>query len=452
MHRNVFCALALLCFSGSALALEIGFEGLLSVSASDNVAGANAGDELEGQVGYGQFGVFGEQKGTKLRGAFAGELYSRRQLDDPDDEFNAITQFLGAAEWDITPRAFSWYVGNILGGVRADDAIQPIDDLTNTRRNVFVTGPRFVYELDSFSRVNARVLYVNQTQNDAELESLINSSASWEFDTDLGNTYGLVFGNIYTDSPEESIDGDFNRFSLTGLWKRNRGRYTYEAQLGGTRYDTDIESLDGANVRLAFSRKLGLQTSFSIGLTRDLRDENLTTIETLFANGTGVSISGDGFFDETRLDLSYNFGSPSTTFAANVGASQSDFRLLADNAGLVVNSNIEDRKNVYASTSISHAFTARTSFTTTLSFENQDFVNRPDRNQSLLGSMQLTYKLGRSFEVQAGYRATVSEVINTEEPLELIDITENRLIFGLRWAPPTRASQDLTIELKSLLQ
>lgn len=458
LQRYTLCALALCCVPGLAAALDIGFESQISVNVSDNVSGANAGGEMEGQIGYGQFGVFGEQKGTSVRGAFSGELYSQKQLDDDDDDFNAITQFTGAAEWDITPRSFSWYVGDILGAIREDDAIQPIDELTTARRNVFVTGPRFIYELDSFSRVNARLLYINQSQDDVELESLYNASASWEADTDRGNTWGFLLGNIFTDNPDDNLEGDFNRFSLAGYWKRDRGRNSYEAQLGGTRYDTDTQSLDGANARFAYIRQLGPQSSFSVALTRDLRDQTLTTIETLFADGTGVSVDGDGFFDETRVDLTYDFTSSETTFDVSVGAGQSDFRLLANEAGATASGDISDRNNYYASTSLSRSLTARSRIASTLSYEKQEFINLPDNSQSVLGTLQWVYQLTRSFEFLAGYRGSIADGDRTRnlaavgDSLELIDVTENRLTLGLRWAPPTRASKDLTIELKSLLQ
>lgn len=420
--------------------------------------GANSGEETEGQVGYAQFGVFGEQKGTVLRGAFSGELYSQKQLDDPEDDFNAITQFIGAAEFNITPRSFSWYVGDILGGVRTDDALQPIDDLDNTRRNVFVTGPTFNYDIDSFSRFNARVLYVNQSQDDLELESLYNASAGWEIDTDRGNTWGLLLGNIYTDNPEANLEGDFNRFSLAGLWRRDRGRNAYEAQLGATRYDTDEESVDGVNARFLFTRQLGLESNINLSFTRDLRDQTLTAVETLIDTGTGLTADGDGFFDETRIDLTYDFTSADTTFDIGVGAGQSDFRLLAGNAGFVMAGDLEDRNNFYAYTNYSYRLNPRTRVATSLSFAQQDFINREDNSQSVLGIASVVRRLSRSFELEFGYRVNVSEGVRTRsnatgaDTLEDIDVIENRFTVGLRWAPPTRASKDLTIELKSLLQ
>lgn len=460
LHRYTFCALALICFPGLASALEIGFETLVGVNISDNVNGSDAGEEGEesGQIGFGQFGVFGEQKGTKLRGAFSGEFYTERQLDDSDDDFNGVTRFLGAADWQITPRSFSWYIGDILGGVRADDAFQPIDEQDNRRRNVFVTGPRFEYELDSFSRVNARLLYIDQNEDGEDLESLVNASASWEFDTDKGNTWGFVGGNIYTDNPDETLEGDFNRITLAGYWRRDRGRNTYEAQLGGTQYSTDDETLTGANLRFLFGKQFSAQSSFSVELSRDLRDESLTAIETLFAEGTGVAPDGNGFFDETRIDVTYDFNTDRTVFDFGVGVGRSDFRLLSDDAGVSIDGDIEDRNNFYASTSYGRTFTARTRMLASLSYEKQDFINRRDNSQSFLSSLQYFYRVNRSFEFQAGYRGTISDGDRTRnlatpnEPLEIIDVTENRLTLGFRWAPPTRASKELTIELNSLLE
>lgn len=455
LHKKALYALALFCCTSAAWALDVGFESLLTVNASDNVGGANAGLEEEGQLGYAQFGVFGEQKGTRVRGAFSGELYSQRRLDDSDDNFSAVTQFIGAAEMQITPRAFSWYVGDILGSVRSDDALQSIDELADTRRNVFVTGPRFTYELDSFSRVNARFLYVHQSQDDVTLESLYNANASWEIDTDRGNTWGFTFGNIYTDNPETDLEGDFNRLSLAATWLRNRGRNTYDAQLGGTRYDTKEESLNGVNARLGWSRQLGPQTEFRMAFTQDLRDQTLSTVEGLIEDGTGRVADGDGFFDESRLDARYAFTSSVTTFDFGVAASLSDFRLLADSNGFTDAGDDEDRVNYSASANYSYVFSPRTRVITSFSLEQQDYRNNSDYTQSALGSVQLVRRLSRSFELQFGYRVNVSKGertrasdINDPE----IDVVENRATIGLRWAPPTRASKDLTIEMKSLLQ
>jgi len=465
LHRNAVCALALFCLSGSVFALEVGLESQILFSASDNITGDNRGDEIEGQLGNFQFGVFGEQKGTRINGGFAGELYSTRRLDDPDADFSAITQFLGAAELQITPRSFSWYVGDILGSVREDEGLQSIDFTDDERRNIFITGPQFVYELDGFSRVNANFFYVNQTQDDVTLESLFNTNASWSVDTDSGNTWGAVFNNIFTDNPDSNPEGDFNRFSLAGTWSRSRARNTYSLRLGGTRYDTADQAENGASARLALERQLSAVSVIGVALTRDLSDQSLDIVEDLIGSGTGVQSDSEGLFDETRLDITYDFTSAETALDLYAGIGQSDFRLLADPAGFVsTDASLEDRTIYSAGAGLSRDMTSRIRINSNLSFTKQDFNdrNRPDNTQSVLGEVQLVYQIARSFEAQLGYRVNVAEgqqtrtIVNDDgnlvDRLEDIDTIENRAIIGLRWAPPSRASKDLTIRLKSLLQ
>ncbi len=454
LFRYTVCAFALLFISSSVAALEVGFESQVLVSASDNVDGSNQGEEIEGQVGNIQFGVFGEQKGTRVTGGFAGEIYSRRRLDDPDDSFSAITQFLGAAEIQVTPRSFSWYVGDILGSVRDDEGIQSIDNSNDEQRNVFITGPQFIYELDSFSRVNANFYYVNQSQDDTQLESFFNTNANWSVDTDSGNTWGAALTNVFTDNPNDTVEGDFNRFSLAGTWSRSRARNTYNVRLGGTRYDTADESLNGANAQFSIERQLGAQSVFGVAITRDLRDESLSLVETLIDSGTGALSDRDGFFDETRLDLNYAVTTAETAVDLYAGVGKSEFRLLADDTGFVeAAADLEDRTTFSAGSSLSHDFTNRTRMNASVSFTKQDFDNRPDTTQSVLGEAQLIYRISRSFEAQLGYRVNVAEGERTRSgALEEIDSIENRATIGLRWAPPTRATKDLTIQLKSLLQ
>lgn len=463
LHRYAVCALALLFFSGSVIALDVGFESQLLFSASDNVEGDNKGEEIEGQLGNLQFGVFGEQKGTRLTGGFSGEIYSTRRLDDPDDSFSTVTQFLGAAELQITPRSFSWYVGDILGSVRADQGIQSIDDTEDERRNVFITGPQFIYELDSFSRVKANFYYVNQTQDDTQLDSFFNTNANWSVDTDNGNTWGAALNNVFTDNPDDSVEGDFNRFSLAGTWSRSRARNTYNVRLGGTRYDTANESLNGASARFSVERQLSAQSVFGISVSRDLSDESLDLVQSLIDSGTGAEADVDGFFDETRLDVNYALTTAETALDLYAGVGQSDFRLLSDGTGFVSTAaSLEDRTTFSAGSSLSHDFSTRVRTNASLTFSKQEFNNRPDNTQSVLGEAQFLYRLTRSWEAQLGYRVNVAEGQRTRivvganndevEALEEVDSIENRLTVGLRWAPPSRATKNLTIQLKSLLQ
>ncbi len=471
--RNLIASFCLALLPAWANALELGLEAQATVNVSDNIGGANAGFETEGQLLYTQFGVFGEQRGQSITGAFDGQLIAERRLDDSESEFSSISQFLGAVNWQITPRSFSWYAGDILGGVRANDGLQPIDSLQNERRNVFVTGPRFEYEVGQSSRIDARILYVNQSQTDVELESLLTTSASYEFDTDGGNTFGILLNNVFTDNPEVDTpfvagadgdlaidEGDFNRLTIAGTWTRNRGRFSYDAQLGATRFDTDLESVDGANIQLALSRQLGPQTTTSFQFSRALLDQNLTTVESLITEGTGLRPEGDGIFDETRVRVAYDFTSTVTNFEVFAGAGQADFRLLADVGEAVRDATAEDFRIVFAGGSYQRRFGPRFRANMALSYEQRDLLNRDDNTQSILGSAQFIYRLSRSFEAELTFRSTVSEGVDTITAaqnglpaiLEDLDTTENRVVLGIRWAPPTRATRELTVALSSLLQ
>ncbi len=464
LHLKRYCGLVLCVLPGLAYSLEIGFESSVRYRASDNVESANSGEEQEGQLGQIQFGVFAEQRGRILQGGFTGELFSQRRMDDPDDNFDAVSEFIGAANVQITPRAFSWYFGDILGGVRAQEDNETIDDTQQDRRNVFVTGPSFEYEIDSFSRVKSRLLYVNQTQNDIELESLYNASASWEIDTDTGSTWGLQFADIYTDTPESpnaDDEGDFNRLSLSGYWRRTRGLMSYDASLGGTQYTTDEETIDGVNARLAASRRLSPESTLTFAFTKDLRDQSLTTVESLIDTGSGVQRDGDGFYDETRLDLSFDKSSGGSTIGLGVSASQNDYQLLSDSSGVNIDSDLEDHMQYSAYGSYARRISTRWRTQTNASFNQQIYDNQNEDIQSVQGSAELFYRISRSFEIELGYRVAIATGVRTRTTVtetgvnltpEDVDTTENQATIGIRWAPPTRATKELTVELKSLLQ
>ncbi len=454
LNRIAYCAFALLGISGVAHALEIGFEGTLSLEASDNITTEDVGAEEDGQTAIGRLSIFGDQSGTKVRGGFIGEVSSERVISDPDSNYTGFTQFIGAAEFQVTPRSFTWYLGDVLGTVSDEDGVQDIDNFADERRNVFVTGPRFTYNIDSFSTVDMRFLYVLQTQDDVTLEQLFNTTASWSVDTSTGNTWGLSLSNIYTDNPETNLEGDFNRLSLSGTWNRERGRNRYDASFGGTRYDTETDSLNGLNARFSYRRQLSTATRFGITLSRDLTDQTLNVVEDLFSQGTARLADGDGFFDDTRLDVSYEISSPSTSLDFVAGIAYADFRLLADSTGFTDSGDREDRTNANAGVLFAHSFSSRTRFGAGLSYSQQDFINRDENAQSVLADLSIAQRLSRSFEISLAYRGVVADGsrIGLDGSLEDFEIVENRATINLVWAPPTRASKDLAFELSSLLR
>ena len=453
-----------------AFALDVGFEGLVSLEASDNVLGADSPEEEDGSIQSLVLGIYGEQKGRRVSAAFQGELDTQKTNTDNDSDIDSIGRFLGAAEFKLTPRSWTWYVGDILGGVRVDDAIQPIDDNDITRRNVFVTGPAFEYDVQGVSRTNARLLYVNQTEDGEALETFFIADARYEREITSRRSYGVTVGNIFTkvssddddDQEFETADEDFNRVSLSAFLNQRIGFLSLFAELGGTRFDTDRDSVSGFNAELRATQELGPQTSFSVFVQRDLNDQALSATESLLQSGNaavGVALDSSGIFTETRTGVEYNYKSPDTTVTLGAGFADIDFELLTGDAADAIVVDGEDRQQGFANATWSQRLSLQLRSELSVSYETQDFTAsiRPDNSESVLLRAQLFYALTRSFALELGYTHDTASGLRTltnggVQTQDDIDVTENRVFVGLRWAPPSRASRELTVELRSLLQ
>ncbi len=462
MLCGVSCAVVL--GPTSALALELGFEAGITFEATDNVE--NVGSEFEetGQIGFASIGIYGEQRGRIVQGAFTGEIETEKTLSDSDDDFDALTRFIGAVNVGITPQSVSWYFGDILGAVRADDANQSVDVSDLPRRNVFVTGPSVQFNTGSFSSADSRLLYVHQSDEEGELASLINFTASWRTETQRGNTFGVRFGDIYTDNPALTDNNpgvadaaDFNRLTSSVFWERERGRNSVSASLGATHYATDDDSLTGLNAGVSFTRLLGPQRSFTIALDRDLRDQNLDTIESLIADGSGEEPVANGVFEETRLALSYSLITDRSSIEVGAGLSMADYQALSG-INSSVNINDEDQLQPFVFGVWTRSYNPRLRSELSLNYEQLEYDNLRDESSSITLSAMMSYRLSRSFTAELGYvfdqidglRTRGADGISITNPQD-IDIVENSARVSLRWAPPSRASKALTIELKSLL-
>jgi len=453
-----------------ALALEVGFEGLAELEASDNVLGANAPEEQDGSIQSLILGVYGEQRGRSVSAAFTGELDGRKiSSSSADTNFDVVSTFLGAAEFRLTPRSWTWYVADVLGGVRRDDAIQPIDSSDLIRRNVFVTGPEFSYERQGVDRTTARLFYVNQIQDNDVLEDLYIANIGFERDLSRGNYTGFRVGNIYTDVSDDNVnelaetefDDDFNRATFSVFYNRRIGTANLFGEAGATRYDADDESLDGLNAQLRLTQELGPQKRYSVYVQTDLSDQSLSTVESLVQSGdaaVGISPEAAGFFTETRIGVEYGFRSSDVVVDVGFGIAEQDYRLLSGSAqGAPISVDGEDRRQGFATASWVQRFNGQLSSELSVSFETQDFNTRVDNSTSVLLTATLNYALTRSFDLRlgvthdtaTGVRTRFTDGIGNQED---IDATENRLSLGLRWAPPSRAGRDLTIALKSLLR
>ncbi len=433
-------------------ALELGFEASVTVESSDNVESAQAEFEESGQLGYGAIGVYGEQRGRVVQGAFSANIETEKTLSDSDDDFDALTSFIGAVNVGITPQSVNWYFGDILGVVRPDNADQTVEVRDLPRRNVFVTGPSIDFNTGSFSSASTRLLYVHQSDEEGELASLLNFSAEWRNQTQRGNTFGVRLGDIYTDNSEVLNEADFNRLSAAAFWARERGRNSITASLGATRYTTEGDSVAGLNAGLSFTHLLGPAESYTIALSRDLRDQTLNTIESLIDDGSGEEPTDSGFFEETSLTASYSLQANNSTYEFGIGASMSDYKSLGSN----VNVNLADQVRPFLYGVWARDYSPRLRSELSVNYEQIDFDNLIDETSSLSVRAMLAYRLSRSFSAEVGYIFDQADGLRTsidngQSTTQDIDVVENSARVTLRWAPPSRASQALTIELKSLL-
>jgi len=445
--------------STSSHALDIGLEASARVEASDNVGADVDGLEEDGQIGYVLLGVYGEQRGRLFQAGFSGELEARRVLSDDDGDPTTLNDFFGAATLLLSP-SFDWYFGNVLGTVQTSDELLSFEDEDTRRRNVFVTGPSFNYDINSSSSVLAEVLYLNQSQDDIDLAQLVTARFNWRQDTRRGNTFGIDLSDIYTDEPESEDGADFNsdtnRFSASVFWERNRGLLTWYAAVGGTRFQTEEDAVNGANAELRVARRLGPQTDLTFSLGTDLTDDNILTIDSLLDDGAGIVPEATGIFRSNNASLVYSTSSVLNSFEIGVRGSATEFQALDDNIGFDDRS-LDDNFTLSTFAVLSRALAPRWSLDVGAELENQRFSNVDDDIDSIRANLLLSYQISESFSISGGVRSTHSEGINTRDNISQaadgsFEITENRALVQLAWAPPSRATQEQVVQLKQLLR
>lgn len=459
----------------SVAALEIGFEGLLSYELRQNTDDANLEDGPipDTKLANGSIAIFGEQRSRVLSAGFSGELETERNLDDENDTVNTITRFIGAADLAITPRTLHWYFGDVLASVRNEDTIRIADDFNEDSRNIFITGPTYESVIQGVSATDARLFYVHQSEDDEEFESLYNFSIRHQRDTTVGSFYGIRFNDIFTAVPDDpdfdpalgaQADQDFNRMALSVFNNRAREYSELYGELGATRYDTDDESITGLSAEVRYTRFLGPRTTFTTGITHSLNDQTLNTIEALLINGgddAGLQPEVDGIFAETRVDARYQLDRPRSEMEFALSFAQLGYEALTGDAAEFLSVEGEDQYQGTATAFYSKQLNQRWAGSLTAQFEREEYINRADTTDAVLITGEMAYTLTRSlalemsltYDAGKGLRTRFAQVGDAIEENEIeIDESETRAIIGIRWAPPTRASRELTVELTSLLE
>lgn len=457
-------------FCGSAQSLEVGFEGLLAYELQQNTDNINIDDGTipDSRFATGMIGVYGEQRSRSLSAGFSGEIETQRDLEDNDGGYETDTRFVGALDIAITPRAVRWYVGDVLTGVRNEDAVLIADDFNQDTVNVFVTGPSYQSEIPGVSSTAARLYYVHQSEDDEEVQSLYNFNVSHQRDTRVGSFYGIRFNDIFTSVAQDPNldpamagleDDDFNRMSLSVFTNRAQEYSDLYAEIGATRYTTDNDNTEGLTAALRATRRLGPRTRLTAGLTHSLNDQTLNTIEALFRgdeDDAGLQAEVDGIFAETRLDVNYAIEKPTSELSMGISIAQLDYQLLTGNASQNILVDGEDREQGSLNITYSKNYTNRLQGVFAAVYEIEEYQNRLDNSDAISLAADLIYTLSSSLNLELSIAHDTAEGLNTrgtnENTIELMfDEAVTRASIGIRWLPPSRASRELTIELNSLL-
>jgi len=454
-------------------ALEIGFEGVLSYEMRQNTDDINPDDDAlnaDTEFGNGLVTVFGEHSSTNFVAGFNAEIETEKNLTD-ENNAGVITEtrFAGAADIAITPRTLRWHFGDLLTGVRNEDTVRLADDLDQDSRNIFITGPSYQSSVEGFSSTEARLLYISQSEDNDEVESLYNFQASYQRNSTENSFYGIQFNDVFTSVPQDEdqfpalpadLNGDYNRASVTIFKNRARPTSQLYGEIGITQYDTDSDSVNGLTAQVRSTRFLGPRTLFTAGISHSLNDQALNTVEALIqgdGDDAGLQPDVDGIFEETRLDVIYSKDTPFAELEFGAAVSQLNYRLLTDatTENFVVEG--EDRNLATINLIFNKTHSARLRGVYTAEYEKEDFTNRDDSTEAYLLGASLFYRLNRSFELLFSLEFDAAEGLttrgNVDDPIQFqIDETESRAEIGIRWAPPTRASREAIVQLNSLVE
>ena len=464
-------AISMTVFCGNAQSLEVGFEGLLSYEIRQSTDAINfANEEIpDTKFGTGKIGFFGEQKSRWINAGFSGNIETERNLTAEDVNYNTDSRFIGAMDIAITPRTLRWHFGDVLAGVRNADAVRIADDINQNTTNVFVTGVSYESEVEGVNSTTMRLFYAHQSEDTEEVQSLYSFGASHQKSLSVNSSYGIRFNDIYTDvaviSDQDSTvevldDANFNRMSAALFTERTLAFGDFYAEIGATRYTTDSDTTEGLTAALRMTRRVGPRSNLSAGLTHSLNDQTLNTIETLLrgeADDAGLQPEINGIFAETRLNIGYEVELPSSELSIQLSTAQLDYQLLTGDSAQNIDVDSEDQNQSTLSLTYSKAFTSRFEAAFTTSYELEEYKNKIDNTDAIMVSANLGYALSRSFALDLSIIYDAAEGVDTRgtvlDPTQImIDETVTRGILSLRWTPPTRATNELTVGINSLVQ
>ena len=454
--QRLSCAIALLLLPGLLQSLEVGFEISNVTAATDNVDQNNRGLEIEGAVNTSTLTVFGSHASSRLAAGFLGELGGQRRFQSViDDEASSITRFFGSIDLELT-RQISWYFGTVLGGSLTDNAVAVTNEteLLRNRRSVFLTGPELDLQFSSVQRLEGHLFtIVNSDDDGSSLPDFLELELDYSHQLGGGLAWGATLDNIRAQN--SSTDPDFDRltFGLTG--SRTRNLNTWEALIGGTRFDSDEGNAfetTGAIAQLRYRRQFSEINEVFAEVSRSIVDDTLSETNSLLTTGNARVAETPGVFNDTVFRIGQTYGSTITSFAWDVGFGDADFEGIVDGAGFTTAAvDLQDQRRTFANLNFTRSLSPKFSAGLTFNYQFEEFLNLPDNSESFLGAATISYFFG-DFRLNLTYQGELMDELDTMDGgREITDVIENQILIGLIYSPPTRAQREQVERLRTLL-
>jgi len=440
-------------------ALDVGFESVLLGEYSSNafLNDSQAGVDGTSTAGKFEFSLFGQQNSELAEGGFLADFnYETVQNETEGSEDIArqnesLARFYGGLSFATPLRSLNWYVGDVLTSLLDENQLQRFTTDSERQINVFVTGPEFKREIGVMKTLDAHLYYAHQSDDtDVEPDRLYNFGTTFTSELDTGRSWGIRLSDIYT----QRVSDDYNRFSGAVFLRSEQALMTYDGAIGGTQYDSSGEGTTGLRLELGVSRSMSETRTLRLSATHDLIDQTLGAFEDLVA-GSSVREEGKGVSAETGLNFNFESRVADDVFYIDASAINSDFQLVSKAAGFTTRDvSLRDNRSYSIGTGLVRALTPRVSIKGDLGYERLEFVNRAGEIDSYSATIALDFALNNRWSLTLGTRyleetGLATSIIEGDQgdvvssPPDVLDSTENRVFFGVRWAPPTRASNDV---------
>jgi len=212
--------------------------------------------------------------------------------------------------WIISPRHFEW----VLLDVYTQTILDPLQSNTQSNRqntNIFTTGPKYYWRLNSRNNINFSARLQNTSYDSTNDDSnRVSTELNWLYNINSSLVASINAENEVLSYLDDTQDG-YNNTSLFARLEYKKARNTYIAETGLTNinYDSRSEFLEERYL-LSFQNQRTTNSDVVISYSHNISDaateissaaQNITTNNTLL-----TTVSGTDVFTEDNFTFQYN--------------------------------------------------------------------------------------------------------------------------------------------------